>query len=156
MERLTREQALLMTAFLWGQRGTCERLKVGCVIAKDGRILVQGYNGAPPGLPHCPVGHGLPGPRDTDQHFPEQCQAVHAEANAISWAARNGVALEGSQLFQTHAPCLQCARMIITAGVTTVTYAIPYRLHDGVDLLLAAGVNIICQAIDTKYLNNLG
>jgi dCMP deaminase len=155
MDRLTREQALLMTAFLWGQRGTCERLKVGCVIARDGRILVQGYNGAPPGLPHCPVGDDGGGV-SLVEHRTDQCLAVHAEANAISWAARNGVALDGAELFITHAPCLQCARMIITAGITTVTYMIPYRLRDGVELLLAAGINIVCQAIDLEYLNNLG
>lgn len=156
MDRLTREEALLLTARLWAERGTCERLKVGCVIAREGRILVQGYNGAPPGLPHCPVGHGMPGPRDIVHHVPEQCLAVHAEANAISWAARNGVALEGSEMFITDAPCIQCARMIITAGITRVVYTRPYRLREGVELLLAAGIEVIDAAIDGDYLVRIG
>jgi dCMP deaminase len=122
--RPNRETTLLGTAYLWADRSTCARLKVGCVISRDGRILVQGYNGAPAGMPHCDY-----------PHEPEDCLAVHAEANAIAFAARWGVMLEGAMLTCTHQPCLNCARLIINAGISRVIFSEPYRLKDGLRLL---------------------
>lgn len=69
----------------------------------------------------------------------------HAERNAIAWAARNGVALEGAQLHCTHAPCLDCARSIINAGISCVSYVVPYRLTAGVELLERAGLQVIAM-----------
>ena len=131
MTRPGRESLLMDTARLWAARSTCSRLQVGCVISRDGRILVQGYNGAPSGLPHC-----------DGEHEPEECRAVHAEQGAIAHAARNGVALQGATLHVTNMPCLSCARSIINSGITVVVYDEPYRLRDGVDLLKAAGIAI--------------
>lgn len=126
-----RDSLLMDTARLWAQRSTCARLQVGCVISRDGRILVQGYNGSPSGLPHC----------DGD-HEPEECRAVHAEQAAIAHAARNGVALDGATIHVTNMPCLSCARSIINAGIKIVVYAESYRLRDGVELLIEAGVKV--------------
>lgn len=131
-DRPARHDTLLSTAFLWAERSTCDRRKVGCVISRDGRILVQGYNGAPAGMPHCDY-----------PHEPNECLAVHAEANAIAFAARWGVMLEGAILTCTDEPCLNCARLIINAGITQVSYARPYRLHDGLALLRDAGIKVL-------------
>lgn len=115
----------------YGARSTCYRMKVGAVIALEGRVLTGGYNGAPAGLPHC------------DQpHEPEQCMAVHAEQNAISFAARHGVKCEGAELYCTHMPCLQCARSIINTGIVAVYWEERYRNPEGVDLLRQAHVEV--------------
>lgn len=156
--RRDREAVLIDTAFLWATRSTCSRLAVGCVIHRQGRILVQGYNGAPAGMPHCDhlcTCHQYPSelwPRMEDgveihRHkcpvMPEACRAVHAEQNAIAWAARTGVKLEGSYLVCTHQPCLSCARSIINAGIVDVLFVEEYRLKDGLELLnLAPGIKV--------------
>lgn len=131
VERPGRDTLLMDTATLWSRRSTCNRLQVGCVISKDGRILVQGYNGSPAGLPHCDF-----------EHEPDECLAVHAEQAAIAYAAKNGVALAGASMHVTNMPCLSCARSIINAGITVVVYAEAYRLRAGVDLLIEAGVAV--------------
>ena len=131
--RVTRDQLLMETAWVWSQRGTCNRLKVGCVISREGRILSQGYNGAPAGLPHC----------DHDLRDDEPCtEAEHAERNAIVWAARMGVRLQGSELHCTDAPCLPCAMAIINAGIIRVTYERSYRDSSGQKLLTRAGLDV--------------
>lgn len=135
--RASRFETLMATAIIWGSRSTCDRLSVGCVISRGGRILVQGYNGAPAKMPHCPPNHA-----------PEECLAVHAEQNAISWAAKEGVALDQSALYVTHSPCLNCARTIINSGISTVIYVEEYRITSGVDLLKQAGVEVIQMDID--------
>lgn len=129
--RPSRQEALIATAFVWAKRSTCARMSVGAVIHRNGRILVQGYNGAPSGLPHC------------DQpHEPHECRAVHAEQNAIAFAARHGVEIEGADIVITHQPCLSCARSIINSGIRSVTYVHPYRLIEGVLLLREAGLQV--------------
>lgn len=133
MMRPSRDESLMATAFIWAKRSTCSRLNVGCVIHRDGRILVTGYNGAPSGLPHCVH---LPGDETpcTD--------AEHAERNAVAFAARHGVELGGAELVVTHQPCKPCSMSIINAGIISVTYDLPYRLQDGVHLLKEAGVRV--------------
>lgn len=138
--RITRDQMLMEMAKLVAQRGTCSRLSVGAVISRDGRIITTGYNGAPSGIAHCD--HG---PKYSYRGKIEEsgCKvATHAEQNAIAFAARHGLALEGSELHVTHMPCLSCAKSIINAGVVTVTYYESYRLTDGVELLKEAGLKL--------------
>lgn len=117
-------------------RGTCPRLQVGAVISREGRVLSLGYNGAPSGLPHC---HHLEGEGGCTR-------AVHAEANAVVWAARIGVAILGAEIHITHMPCLNCARLIINAGIMRVMYSQPYRLTEGIELLNEAGVEVVCAS----------
>lgn len=131
MSRPSRQEALIATAFIWARRSTCDRLSVGAVIHRNGRILVQGYNGAPSGLDHCPI-----------EHESDECRAVHAEQNAIAFAARHGVEVDGAEIVVTHQPCLSCARSIINSGIKSVTYVHPYRLIDGVLLLREAGITV--------------
>jgi dCMP deaminase len=140
-------------------RGTCSRLQVGAVVARDARVLVTGYNGAPAGMPHC--NHdcttpstcqkmwkttGAPHILDCPANDDNGCESsVHAEANAIAWAARHGVVLDGTEMFTTHGPCYRCAQLIVNAGVMRVSYLKPYRIVEGVNLLVAAGIEVSTQ-----------
>ena len=122
-------------ARLTAERGTCSRLHVGAVIAANHRIISSGYNGAPAGLAHCshPLG----------EEVVTSCKrAVHAEANAIAFAARRTSSTEGGELYVTHQPCIDCAKLIINSGIVSVTWAEPYRLLEGVKLLQEAQIKL--------------
>lgn len=137
MDRVSRDELCMQIAELVAQRGTCTRAKVGAVIARNGRILVSGYNGPPAGLSHCTPGCG-----DDD---PEKgCQrSVHAEANCIAFAARHGVATDGADLYCSHLPCRKCAELIINAGINRVIYRTDYRVKDGWVLLKEAKIDMM-------------
>ncbi len=119
----------LELAYWFGNHSTCRRLHVGTVLVLDRRIVSTGYNGAPAGLPHCTHDDMAPCER-----------AVHAEANAIAFAAKNGVSTNGTVLYSTHAPCMACAQLIINAGIDKVIYGEAYRKTEGTELLEEAGV----------------
>jgi dCMP deaminase len=144
-QRPPRERVLMESAKLWALRSTCSRAQVGAVIARDGRILSTGYNGAPAGLSHCAhpdqeAGAGLLG---STQGIQEGCRAsVHAEANAIAYAARHGIRLEGASLFTTLSPCVECAKLVINAGITMVYVDQMYRDPGGRQQLNAAGIYV--------------
>lgn len=124
------DTTLLNAASVFAQRSTCQRLQVGAVLAVDSRIVSTGYNGVASGLPHC-------------EHGPEsgQClEAVHAEANVLAFAARHGISTAGSTLYVTHSPCLDCAKLLINAGVERVVYAERYRSAAGLTLLERVGI----------------
>lgn len=96
-------------------RSTCDRRNVGAVIAKNKVILSTGYNGAPRGMPHCDdVGHEI-----SDGHC---IRTVHAEANAVAQAARNGTSIDGAVIYLTHSPCYDCFKMMVNAGIASVVY----------------------------------
>lgn len=151
--RPDRDEVLMTVAAVFATRSTCSRLHVGAVFSRDGRILVTGYNGAPAGTPHCNHDCDCAAKQEAtevsaDAHL-LYCASLgpcliaeHAERNAIAWAARHGVRLDGSELHVTHQPCLPCAMSLINAGVVAVHYREDYRLRDGVDLLRSAGVEI--------------
>jgi dCMP deaminase len=139
-ERPTMDMTLLATAFVMSERGTCSRARVGCVVALDGRILSSAYNGAPRGMPHC-----VHDDRTTDDFGPSEptCPTgVHAEANAVAFAARYGVSLDGSVLYTTLSPCVPCAQLIVNVGIERVVCAKVYRDTTGVELLLSAGLTV--------------
>lgn len=141
MNRHSMPEVLLDIAFVMAHRATCQRAHVGAVVARSGRILSSGYNGAPAGMPHCEH----PPDGDSELSRQEHCgRAVHAEANAVAFAARYGVALDGADLFCTMAPCVKCAQLIINAGIRTVTYEESYRDGNGVALLREAGLTVVC------------
>lgn len=150
MARMSRDNMLMACAFAVSQRSTCDRLHVGVVIARDARILSTGYNGTPAGLPHCDhtcdcTNPGLPLQMEhlTSCASLNPCaDAVHAEINAIAYAARNGTAVDGSQMYSTHMPCLPCAQLIINAGIMSVTYHTTFRDVRGETLLHDAGVKV--------------
>ena len=103
-------------------RATCDRGKSGCVIVKDNRILSTGYVGAPAGLPSCDeVGHLIRKVTYEDGCTKEHCQrTIHAEANAILYAAKYGVAINGATLYCSMVPCQNCAMTIIACGIKKV------------------------------------
>jgi dCMP deaminase len=137
MDRITRTEMLMRTAAVISGRGTCERAFVGAVIAKEGRIISTGYVGAPAGLPHCTdVGDEIGADGGCTR-------TVHAEANAIAFAARAGTSTDGAELYCTHSPCLKCAQLIINAGIERVYFENYYRDLAGLALLDAAGIGIL-------------
>ena len=141
MERVSRHELCMQIAHLVANRGTCSRAQVGAVIARDGRILVTGYNGPPSGFPHCTDPDGC---SDADRESPGGCvRAVHAEANVIAYAARHGIATQGADLYCSHLPCRKCAELIINAGLATVYFDLDYRIKDGWILLQQAGIDMI-------------
>ena len=120
-------------AFTVAQRSTCDRAHVGAVLVRDRRMLTTGYNGAPAGLPHCDdVGHLL-----VDGHC---VRTLHAEQNAIIQAALHGVGTQNATAYVTHQPCLNCAKMLINAGVRRVIYAGNYP--DGYSRRFFAEANV--------------
>lgn len=140
MTRPSELDILMENAWSWSKRATCSRLHVGALIVMDGRILSHGYNGAPSGMPHCehsPKGVGF------GMESSSGCtEAVHAEANALYYAARKGRATEGAVLICTHQPCRKCAEGIVNAGIVEVVFQEPYRDESGLLLLEEAGVKV--------------
>lgn len=151
MGRPSLNETLLEVARVVARRSTCSRLNVGAVLARDTRVISTGYNGAMAGAVHCRHDCTCPPTVTRDKRvvhshwcdsLPPCALAVHAEANALAFAAKHGVSTDGSHLYVTHAPCAPCARLLVNAGVTSVTYADDYRSNDGLDVLHAAGVHV--------------
>jgi dCMP deaminase len=157
--RPTQDETLLSIAHAFQARSTCDRNQVGAVIAREGRIISTGYNGAPAGMPHCDhtylqVGQiigrssnlGLMIERDIAGRMTPSVRgcvvAIHAETNAIAYAARHGVLVEGATLYTTLSPCYACAQLIVAAGLTRVMYGRPYRDPAGTQFLIDAGVTV--------------
>jgi dCMP deaminase len=115
-----------------GKRSTCDRGRSGCVITKDNRILSTGYVGSPAGAKHCDeVGHEMHEVINADGSHSKHCiRTTHAEQNAISTAARFGVALEGGTLYCHMTPCYVCAKMIVNAGIKRVVCNKDYHAGD--------------------------
>jgi len=133
--RLTRTQLFYEIARLYGNRSSCPRAQVGVIAVREGRITAAGYVGAPSGLPHClDVGCEIEN---------GGCiRSVHAEANMIAWAAREGIPLRGTEVYCTHLPCLACAKLLANAGIKSLHYDIDYRDPRGGQLLQQLGVNM--------------
>ena len=122
----------LRMAHIWAENSYCTRRQVGALIVKDKMIISDGYNGTPSGFPNvCEGADGLTLP----------C-VLHAEANAIPKIARSGNNSDGATPYVTDAPCIECAKLIIQAGIRRVVYARSYRLTDGIDLLRRAGIEV--------------
>ena len=144
--KMMKDHVFMEIAVTLGKLGTCDRARVGAVLTKDGRCVSWGFNGAPPGLPHCADNdHGWRGtqrPQDIEIHG---CvNATHAEANALAFAARQGISTDDSTLYVERSPCVDCARLLIAVGIKRVVYLVPYRDHSGEDLLREAKVVVEC------------
>lgn len=131
------DEYFMATAVLMASRSNCERLHVGCVIVTGGehknRIVAAGYNGFLPGTPHLS--------RVRDGH--EQA-TVHAEQNAVADAARRGSPVDGCVAYVTHYPCINCAKILVSAGITKIKYREDYQNDPLVGPLLAdAGVKVL-------------
>lgn len=134
MKRISRDELAMGIASLYAKRGTCGRRQVGCCLVTDGRVIASGYNGTLPGHPHC----SIIDPRSTLSCDPaSNCQhAVHAEANMIAYCARHGIKTEGTHLYSTSFPCKKCAELIIQAGISEVTFSVPYSQKSDEDVNL--------------------
>jgi dCMP deaminase len=117
-------------------RSTCDRKHVGAVIVRDRTILSTGYNGSIRGMPHCDeVGHDLEG---------GHCVAtIHAEANALLQAAKNGVRIEGAEIYTTASPCWNCFKLIANAGIRTVYYGEFYRDTKSLEVARRLGIDLV-------------
>lgn len=140
--------AYMDVAERFAQLSYAERLKVGCIIVKDNRIISLGYNGTPSGWDNC-CEQTVPEIIDPDTRAitPQQLitkpEVLHAEMNALMKLARTTEGGQGSSMFITHAPCLECAKGIYQSGVATVYYKENYRSTQGVDFLNKLGVEVI-------------
>lgn len=119
-------------AAVWAKNSYCRRRQVGALIVKDRMIISDGYNGTPSGFENiCEDESGATKP-----------YVLHAEANAITKVAKSGNSSEGATLYVTAAPCIECSKLIIQAGIRRVVYRDEYRLTDGIDLLAKAGIAV--------------
>ena len=128
-----------------GSRGTCDRGRSGCVIAKNKQILVTGYVGSPIGFPHCDeVGHQMKKMVHEDGSVTQHCvRTVHAEQNAICQAAKTGVPLDGATLYCRMTPCRTCAMILINAGIKKVVCEKKYHAGtESEEMFARAGVQI--------------
>lgn len=122
----------LKMAQIWAENSYCKRRQVGALVVKDQMIISDGYNGTPSGFENvCEDDNNVTLP-----------YVLHAEANAITKLARSSNNSEGSTLYITDSPCIECAKLIIQAGIKRVVYAREYRLTDGADLLRQAGIQV--------------
>ena len=122
----------LRMARVWAENSYCKRRKVGALVVKQKMIISDGYNGTPSGFENiCEDEAGVTKP-----------YVLHAEANAITKLARSGNNSEDSTLYVTASPCIECAKLIIQAGIRRVVYGEKYRLTDGIDLLERAGIEV--------------
>ncbi len=117
-------------------RSTCDRLEAGAVLVKNNRIISTGYNGSPPGLPHCDdVGHLL-----EEGHC---VRTIHGEHNAILQAATvPGASTEGSTMYTKYTPCIHCAKYVIATGVKRVVVGKVYRNAQAMEYLRDAGIQV--------------
>jgi dCMP deaminase len=122
----------LKMARIWAENSYCKRRQVGALLVKDKTIISDGYNGTPSGFPNVCED-------DNDTTFP---YVLHAEANAIAKVAQSNNSSDGATLYVTASPCIECAKLIIQAGIKRVVYSEKYRLTDGIDLLERAGVKV--------------
>lgn len=142
--RVSPDTYYMNIATLVAARSTCTRRHVGAVIVVDNHIVATGYNGAASGIAHCTdigcMRDRLNIPSGTDLM---NCQAVHAEANAIIQCAVHGTSPRGGILYCTHAPCMMCAKMIINAKIAAVVYGQTYpNMQETLTLLTEAGVGL--------------
>lgn len=122
----------LQMARIWSDNSYCERRQVGALIVKDRMIISDGYNGTPSGFENnCEDGNNKTKP-----------YVLHAEANAITKVAKSNNSSDGATLYVTSSPCMECAKLIIQAGIKRVVFSDAYRLQDGLDLLKRANIEL--------------
>lgn len=144
-ERPSWDEYFMEIAETVSKRATCDRGRSGCVVVREGQILVTGYVGSPRGLPHCDdVGHELKKTIHEDGTVTQHCvRTVHAEQNAICQAAKLGISLEGATLYCRMTPCRVCAMLIINCGIIRVVCANKYHAGSESEALFqAAGVKL--------------
>ena len=138
MERMSDKQnkldeRYLRMARIWAENSYCQRRQVGALVVKGNMIISDGYNGTPSGFENvCEDDEGM-----------TKTYVLHAEANAITKLARSSNNADGATIYITASPCIECAKLIIQAGIRRVVYGEKYRLTDGIELLQRAGIEVV-------------
>ena len=125
-------------AQIWAENSYCKRRQVGALLVKNKTIISDGYNGTPAGFKNIcedENGHTYP-------------YVLHAEANAITKIARSNNSSNGATMYVTASPCIECAKLIIQAGIKRVVYSEKYRLEDGINLLKRAGIEVVFVSVE--------
>jgi dCMP deaminase len=136
------DKRYLKMAAIWSLNSYCRRRKVGALLVKDKMIISDGYNGTPSGFENvC-----------EDENNQTKPYVLHAEANAITKVAKSGNSSDKATMYVTSSPCLECAKLIIQAGIRRVVYTENYRSEDGINLLKRAGIEVRNVEIDLSFL----
>jgi Deoxycytidylate deaminase len=126
------DKRYLRMALVWAENSYCKRRRVGALIVKDKMIISDGYNGTPAGFENvC-----------EDENNVTKPYVLHAEANAITKVAASSNSSKGATIYVTAAPCIECAKLIIQCGIERVVYSEKYRIEDGSNLLIRAGIQV--------------
>lgn len=135
--RLSWQDYFMANAELISKRSTCDRAYVGAVLVKDNRIIATGYNGGVSATDNCDqAGHYM-----EDGHC---IRTVHAEMNALIQCAKEGISTDGTEIYVTHFPCINCTKALLQAGIKKITYSTHYRPHPfALELLEKKGVTHI-------------
>lgn len=134
------DRRYMRMARIWAENSYCKRRQVGALIVKNKMIISDGYNGTPSGFDNvCEDESGVTIP-----------YVLHAEANAITKIARSNNSSEGATMYVTASPCIECAKLIIQAGIKRVVYGEKYRLEEGLDLLKKASIETVFVNLDTE------
>jgi dCMP deaminase len=127
------DKRYIRMAVVWSENSYCQRRKVGVLIVKGNMIISDGYNGTPSGFENvC-----------EDENNVTKPYVLHAEANAITKIARSNNSSEGATMYVTASPCIECAKLIIQAGIKRVVYSEQYRLDNGINLLRRADIEMV-------------
>jgi dCMP deaminase len=136
-KQLALDKRYLRMAHIWAENSYCKRRQVGALIIKEKSIISDGYNGTPSGFENvC-----------EDEHNKTKPYVLHAEANAITKMAKSNNSSKDATLYVTSSPCIECAKLIIQAGIIRVVYSESYHSNDGIELLEKAGITIDYIAI---------
>lgn len=161
--RISRDEMFTKIVQVVAQRSTCHRFQVGALIVRDGRIISMGYNGPVAGRPECkkiPTMEELvtdPIYRDRSmteitrelENHPLLCEgpgctrSLHAETNAIAFAAKAGVSVDGCTLYCSLSPCINCAKVIVNSGIKEVKFLNKYRNEEGIRFLQESGITVV-------------
>jgi dCMP deaminase len=132
-KQLAIDKRYLMMARIWATNSYCKRRQVGALIVKDKMIISDGYNGTPSGFEN----------ECEDENDATKSYVLHAEANAITKVAKSNNSSEGSTLYITTSPCMECSKLIIQSGIIRVVYQEKYRITEGLDLLERAEIELV-------------
>ena len=132
------DRRYLRMARIWAENSYCLRRKVGALLVKERMVISDGFNGTPTGFENiC-----------EDESGNTKAYVLHAEANAITKVAQSSNSSKGATLYTTASPCLECAKLIIQAGIVRVVYGEEYRITDGLELLKRAGIKTVYLSVD--------
>jgi len=132
-KQLMLDERYLKMASIWAENSYCKRRQVGALLVKNKMIISDGYNGTPSGFEN----------NCEDENGKTKPYVLHAEANAITKIAKSHNSSDGATLYVTSSPCIECAKLIIQAGIRRVVFSEPYHMNDGIELLERARIEVV-------------